>query len=124
MIARYVAINGGLELTGTEHEFDFLSKQLQIDGAQIILEHENLDQFPHIRNLDFIRIKHSSEHLVKISVVDNYLLIEGSLDKLMILSESVETDGHEIKDYHVHIEYHDDHFYLSPESTPIVIRYI
>jgi hypothetical protein len=124
MFAKYFEKTGEVELSGSENEFDLLSKQLLIDKTKVAFENENLESFPDIKNLEYVQIQHYSNNLVKISVKDNYLLIEGSPQKLAILSSNLESDGEEIKNYHIHIEYFNDHFYLSPDSIPLIIQYI
>ena len=123
MIVRISEKTGEIELAGNAKELNFLSRQLSIDHATVSLEHKNLNPFPYSKNLESIRIRHYPERLVKISVEGESLLIEGSPEKLRILSENLEANGNEPEGYHLHIEHFDDHFYLSNDSAPLVVSF-
>ena len=122
MIARVSEKTDEIELSGNAKELAWLSKQLLIDKTKINLEYENLSAFPYSKNLQSIQIKHIPNQNVKISVEGSSLFVEGSPDKLRILSENIESSENEQKKYHIHIEYFDGHFFLSKDS--ISLRWI
>jgi len=113
-----------IDLARNAKELDFLSKQLLIDNTVVNLERHDTDSFAGYENLSSIRVKHLSNRPVKIDVEDDSLVIEGSPDKLKVLSENLEKQGTELKNYHIHIEYFDGHFYLSSDSQPLVVNFI
>ena len=124
MIATYFKNTGEVELSGSVNELNDLSKQLQLVSAEITLKPRIENSLSSGKYLEGIRVKHLINHLVKISVNDNFLLIEGSPEKLAVLSQNLETDENDLKDYHIHIEYFEGHFYLSPESIPLIVQYV
>jgi hypothetical protein len=123
MIVRVFETTGEIELAGSAKELSLLSRQLLFDNKTVNLEYESLEPFPYSRNLESIQVKHFSDQAVKISIEGNSLLIEGSRDKLLILSENFDRQGDELKNYHIHIEYYDGHFFLSPDSKPLIVNF-
>jgi hypothetical protein len=123
MIARVSSKTDEIELAGNAKELDLLSKQLLIENTRVKLEYENSNPFPYSKNLESIQIKHFPTQEVKISVDGNSLVIEGSPEKLRILSKNIESRENELKNYHIHIEYFDGHFYLSKDSIPLVVSF-
>lgn len=123
MIASISKNTNEILLNGNAKELDFLSKQLLIDNTIVNLEYKNLGSSPHLRDLESIQVKHFPNQAVKISVKGNSLLIEGSPEKLKILSENIEIQENELKNYHIHIEYYECHFYLSKDSIPLVVSF-
>jgi hypothetical protein len=123
MIVRVSEKTDEIELAGNAKELDWLSRQLLIDNNKITLEYKNLNPFPYSKNLESIQIKHIPNQNVKISVESNSLLIQGSPEKLRILSENIETGEEKLENYHIHIEYFDGHFFLSKDSIPLVVNF-
>ena len=93
--------------------------------GEITLQHKDLDPSPYSKFLEKIRVKVIPESFVNIEVNDSSLLIQGSTEKLSLFAEVVGDFG---KDGggndHLHIEYYDGHFYLSPKSTSLVILHL
>ena len=124
MNAKYFEKTGEIVLYGKGNEFNLLSKTLRIDESRLDFEHQESELSTNTKNLEYVQIKHlPSDYLVKISVKNRHLLLEGSPQKLLILSENLEVGDEEIKNYHIHIEYYEDHFFLSPESNALVVQY-
>jgi hypothetical protein len=122
MFADYSESPEEILLYGDTEEFNRLSKKILINNAKIILQRRE-KTFNSV-SIESILIKHRSLNVpVKLSVKNRKLLIEGGLEKLKILSDNLKTGEIELKNYHIHIEYHVDHFYLSPESIPLVVNY-
>jgi hypothetical protein len=118
MIVRVSEKTGEIELAGNAKELDLLARQLLIDNTAINLEYENLDPFPYSKNLESIQIKHFPNQAVNINVEGNALLIEGSPDKLRILSENIETGEKELENHHIHIEY-----FALLSSSSVIFRF-
>ena len=123
MIVRVSEKTDEIELAGNAKELNLLTRQLLIDNNKITLEYKNLNPFPYSKNLESIQIKHIPNQNVKISVEGNSLLIQGSPEKLRILSENIETGEEKLENYHLHIEYFDKHFFLSKDSIPLVVSF-
>lgn len=123
MIIRYSPKTREIELAGDGNELTLLAKQLLIDNCIIRSDQVKKAPFPYSENLEIIQVKHCPNHQVSIQVENDCLLVSGSLEKLGILSKNFEELGKSgAKNYHIHIEYYDDHFFLSPESMPLVVR--
>lgn len=124
MLARYSDETNELELKGDKDELISFSKKILQNDTEIELYSKNLDPTPYSRFLKKIEIKITSNSYVKIWVENDTLYIEGSHKKLLIFSENIESFGEKWeKNTHIHVEYFDKHFYLSPNSTPLVITH-
>jgi hypothetical protein len=125
MFVSYSENTKEIEIAGNKDELVDLSKNLLKDNAEIFLHSEKLDPSPYSTFLKKIRVQIIPNHLIEFQVIGEFLSVKGSYEKLLILAENIENFGNDgDKGDHIHIEYFQDHFYLSPESNPLVLLHL
>lgn len=125
MFVSYSENTKEIEIAGNKDELVNLSKNLLKNNTEILLHSDELDPSPYSKFLKKIRIQIIQNHFVEFQVIEESLLVKGSYEKLLILAENIENFGNDgDKDDHFHIEYFHEHFYLSPESNPLVLVHL
>lgn len=125
MIVNYSENTNELELSGNKDELISLSKNLLENDVEIFLHSEGIDPSPYSKCLKKIKVNIINNHLVELQVTDSSLFIRGSYEKLFIFAENIKNFGNDgDKGDHVHIEYFDEHFYLSSKSNSLVILHL
>ncbi|MBW4647499.1 MAG: hypothetical protein KME06_02185 [Kastovskya adunca ATA6-11-RM4] len=125
MLIRYSDSVREIEIAANEEELLDLSKKLTENDVEINAKAlgEDLNAAPYCRFLSGIQVSISSGQLVEFQVTqDGRVLLRGDRQKLSILSNVVLSFA---KDWgtgeHMHIEYHPEHFYLSPNSVSVIL---
>lgn len=67
-----------------------------------------------------LRIQVTNEK-VCVSRVEDQIIITGSIEKLEILAHNIKFAADNPDGNHEHIDYHPNHFYLAPQSVPLIV---
>ncbi len=114
--------NTGVEISGSDSELLFLAQEIA-EGAFIVeTSIEDIDPAPYEKCLQSILIKTTPGEKVNIQVDSNDLIINGSRENLALLAEAIKNfTTNKNLGKHTHIEYFDDHFFLSSIAIPLVV---
>jgi hypothetical protein len=125
MFVSYSENTKEVEIAGNKDDLIDLSKKLLKDNTEIFLHSEKLDPSPYSKFLKKIGVQVIPHNFVEFQVIGELLSVKGSYEKLLILAENIENFGKDgDKGDHIHIEYFQEHFYLSPESHPLVLLHL
>ncbi len=126
MIIRYADQTHEVEIAGTEQEFLELSEKLKQGDSKMENNAEGQDVRPYSRFLSEIQVRVIPSHSLEFQVVQQKkLFIQGDYQKLSILAQEIMEFAKDCNQgKHIHIEYFDSHFYLSPNSVPVVIAHL
>ena len=119
-----------IEITVNKNDLLELSEKIIEDNAEInAIVLAKSKAAPYDRFLSGIKVMLLPDKLVEFQVTqDDKLSLQGSLDKMSILSDNFLSASQADDDYfdlgkHEHIDYFPEHFYLSPNSIPVVIMF-
>jgi hypothetical protein len=126
MIIRYADQAREVEIAATEQELLELSEKLKEGNLQVESNAKGYDVHPYSRFLSEIQVRIIPGHLVEFQVIQQEkLFIQGDYQKISILAEEILEFAKDCNQgEHIHIEYFDSHFYLSPNSVPVVIVHL
>jgi hypothetical protein len=111
------------ELSIHASESDFLVFVKKISSQESInFKTEGIGCYPYQMLLSSGKIEFNNEQYVNIQVIGNELCITGSKETLSEFADEIANFAeNDDLGLHLHIEYYDDHFYLSPDAVPLVI---
>jgi hypothetical protein len=113
-----------ISVVGSREEFIALASLLRTTGGTMT-SNQTGSPAPYDKLLAAVTVEHVPGQSVRFSVVaDNNLHIAGDKRKMEILATNVESFARESPDnHHSHEEYFPGHFYLAPDSFPIVFEF-
>lgn len=124
MIFRYSLNPQEISISGTKIELMNLSR-LFLQGDNLIKGEKNADPHPYKELSEYLEIRNLEKSLVSFKVLSGKILAQGDLQKLLIVSENIlDLLEHSTYENHIHMEYFEDHPYLSEESIPVIISCI
>lgn len=126
MIVLYSDNARELELKASEQELYELSKALEEGGAVIKCETEGVAISPYSKLLSRILVDLAPEQDVEIHEPhDESLRITGGQPKFSTFAKVVNMFAKEwAAGGHLHVDYYDNHPYLSPDSVPLVMTHL
>ena len=129
IVVRYCS-DGDIELAGAVEDLRRLSQLLLSASPESVLDLGALprgaDAAPYDGFLTSIRVMRTAGK-ARVGRQDVSLVIEGSATALAALSQDIASlttvdPGEEIEEVHIHIEHHDGHSFIAPDSEPLVIN--
>jgi hypothetical protein len=90
------------------------------DRVSCIVEATEIDPYPYDGCLGSILLKQSNT-LAKVSLVEDYLQIEGNSSSLDLLASWFDFPDRTGTGYHCHFEYYEDNPFIDPDSRPLII---
>lgn len=124
MIFRYSLNPQEISISGTKIELMNLSR-LFLQGDNLIQGEKKIDPRPYKELSEYLEIRNLEKSLVSFKVLSGKILAQGDLQKLLIVSENIlDLLEHSTYENHIHMEYFEDHPYLSEESVPVIISCI
>jgi hypothetical protein len=118
---RYSSDSQEIDVSGTKIELMSLAEYFS-KGEGIIDGRKEGDPYPYRAFAGCLEVKKAKDSLVSFRVIPGKIIVRGDLQKLLIISENIlnlVSDGGYAK--HMHIEYFEDHPYLSEESIPVIV---
>jgi hypothetical protein len=114
-----------ISVIASREELIDLSTRLRTVGGQIVSDHQMGSPAPYDRFLAGILVEDAPGQSVIFNVTkDNFLRVAGDRRKMEVLAKNVESFAKESDDdQHSHEEYFPGHFYLAPESLPVVFEF-
>lgn len=114
-----------IAVIASREELIDLSMRLKSVSGQTVSANQTGSPTPYDRFLAGILIEDTPGQSVIFNVTkDNFLRISGDRRKIDILAKNVESFARESDDnQHSHEEYFPGHFYLAPESLPVVFEF-
>jgi hypothetical protein len=76
--------------------------------------------YPYLGNCRTLRVN-VAEGKIRIMRGDSVIYISGSLDNLKILAQNIDFASRNSQSKHQHIEFYPSHYFLEPDSTPLII---
>jgi hypothetical protein len=117
-----------MELAGSPDGLRKLAGQLReaTEGLPITLAELDDEMIkPYVGALCQIVVQREPGTKVRLTRLGEVLYLSGDVHYLEILADALEfpddTPPTPLGNYHVHIEYFPDHFYLAPDSEPVVV---
>jgi len=113
-----------ISVIGSREEFVALSSMIRNTGGRMA-SNQTGSPAPYDKLLAAVIVEHVPGQSVKFSVTpDEALQISGDKVKMGILATNVESFAKESPDnHHSHEEYFPGHFYLAPDSFPVVFEF-
>lgn len=121
MLIRYSPKSRELSITGSREDFTLLASMIR-KGSGAQMSNHTGSSAPYEMLLGGIVVENLPGKSVAFSVTkDNHLSIAGDAHKMVVLAENVESIAEAVDtEGHWHIEYSPDHFFLAPDSLPVV----
>ncbi|SRR5581483_9038382 len=116
----------GIELSGNPIDLGRLAGQLieVTEGLTIILAELSNEMIkPYEGAISHIVVHREPGAKLQIARIGNVMQLSGDTSYLHILAQILEFPDNEPLSpiYHVHIEFYPDHFFLAPDSEPLII---
>jgi hypothetical protein len=117
--------SGQLDVAGSPKALRYVSESIfnlvhDKDRIICVVKAAIFDPTPYDIYLKYLSICKSNT-LIKCSVFDNCLYIQGSNDKLTVLANWFYFDDDTPSGYHQHVDYYDENEWIEPVSIPLVI---
>ncbi len=117
--------NGELDISGSTPALRKIGQSMldlinDKDRLNCVIEARIVDPAPYDNCLSYVSIS-KSETLTKVSVVGNYLQIEGDTESLERFATWFDFDDDTWSGYHHHFDYWEGNSYVDPDSMSLVI---
>ena len=124
MLVRYASRTGEVKVLGTRDDLHHLASLVKAGRGEVPCCEDNTPG-PYNKTLSTVTIFNTPGRNVVLSVTDRgTLLIDGDMTKLSVFAKNIsgfaEAAGAQ---EHMHVEYFPGHFYLGPESAPVVFAF-
>jgi hypothetical protein len=124
MLFRYNLNPTEISISAKKTELSNLASLL-LNGENSVKGEKEVDPYPYQKLAESLEIKNSIKSLVSFEILSGKILVEGDLQRLLIISENIlDLLANGGQEAHMHIEYFEAHPYLSEKSIPVVINCI
>jgi hypothetical protein len=123
MIIRYSLDSQEIDISASKVELLYLAECFS-RGEGSISSEQGISSYPYKKLALCLEIQNIRESLVCFNVLQDNILVQGDLRKLLVISENILGLANGGSGQHTHIDYFEEHPYLCAESMPIVISCI
>jgi hypothetical protein len=120
VIARFDVKFGQIDLSGAAAEFLEIGRLVGSGTGTVDLADAEADPYDLTLHRLTVATVPTDGVIVRANVDADSVEITGPLTKLAILGDNLSGMAEAAPPYHVHIEWHPEHFYLSAESAPLI----
>jgi hypothetical protein len=120
MIIRYSLDSQEIDISASKVELLYLAEYFS-QGEGSISSEQGISPYPYEKLALCLEIENTNESLVCFSILQDKILVQGDLRKLVVISENILGLANGGSGQHIHIDYFEEHPYLCEESMPIVI---